>query len=134
MWLSHKEGWEFHSNSAVSYFDYSVSGEGSLQPKGLHATLCRKETLGLLVTPWRVLAASRSRELGGVGFYWAAQDKDCSPSSSLRESRRKTPVAVALKENERLFGDGAVGIVSLRAFMETLPSFNRLKIYYRLLV
>lgn len=28
-----------------------------------------------------------------------------------RESRRKTPVAVCLKENERLFGDGALGVV-----------------------
>lgn len=28
-----------------------------------------------------------------------------------RESRRKTPVAVALKENERLFGDSALGMV-----------------------
>lgn len=29
-----------------------------------------------------------------------------------RESRRKTPVAVALKEKERLFGESAVGVVS----------------------
>lgn len=29
-----------------------------------------------------------------------------------RESRRKTPVAVCLKENERLFGDSAIGVVS----------------------
>lgn len=28
-----------------------------------------------------------------------------------RESRRKTPTAVCLKENERLFGDGALGVV-----------------------
>lgn len=35
------------------------------------------------------------------------------PGLSLhRESRRKTPVAVALKENERLFGDSALGMVS----------------------
>ncbi|KAK3522023.1 hypothetical protein QTP70_021384 [Hemibagrus guttatus] len=27
-----------------------------------------------------------------------------------KESRRKTPVAVCLKENERLFGDGAIGV------------------------
>lgn len=31
-----------------------------------------------------------------------------------RESRRKTPVSVALKENERFFGDSAVGMVSAR--------------------
>lgn len=29
-----------------------------------------------------------------------------------RESRRKTPTAVCLKENERLFGDSALGMVS----------------------
>uniref|UniRef100_A0A4W4G5J9 Hypoxia up-regulated protein 1 n=1 Tax=Electrophorus electricus TaxID=8005 RepID=A0A4W4G5J9_ELEEL len=29
-----------------------------------------------------------------------------------KESRRKTPVAVCLKENERLFGDGALGVVN----------------------
>uniref|UniRef100_A0AAR2JSV3 Hypoxia up-regulated protein 1 n=1 Tax=Pygocentrus nattereri TaxID=42514 RepID=A0AAR2JSV3_PYGNA len=29
-----------------------------------------------------------------------------------KESRRKTPVAVCLKENERLFGDSALGVVS----------------------
>lgn len=31
----------------------------------------------------------------------------------LRESRRKTPAAVCLKENERLFGDNALGVVWL---------------------
>lgn len=30
----------------------------------------------------------------------------------LRESRRKTPVAVTLKENERFFGDNAASLVS----------------------
>lgn len=30
---------------------------------------------------------------------------------TLRESRRKTPTTVCLKENERLFGDGALGMV-----------------------
>lgn len=34
-----------------------------------------------------------------------------SSFSLLRESRRKTPVAISLKENERLFGDGALGMV-----------------------
>lgn len=34
-----------------------------------------------------------------------------SSPSLLRESRRKTPVAVSLKENERLFGDSALGMV-----------------------
>lgn len=41
---------------------------------------------------------------------------ECSPALLVffflsRESRRKTPVAVALKENERLFGDSALGMV-----------------------
>uniref|UniRef100_A0A8C2TN42 Hypoxia up-regulated protein 1 n=1 Tax=Coturnix japonica TaxID=93934 RepID=A0A8C2TN42_COTJA len=50
-----------------------------------------------------------------------------SPVSFLyRESRRKTPVAVALKENERLFGDSAVGMsiktpkVAFRYFQDLL--------------
>lgn len=30
----------------------------------------------------------------------------------LRESRRKTPVTVTLKENERFLGDSAAGMVS----------------------
>lgn len=34
-----------------------------------------------------------------------------NPFFLLRESHRKTPVTVALKENERLFGDSAVGMV-----------------------
>jgi len=34
-------------------------------------------------------------------------------SSLHRESRRKTPVAVSLKENERLFGDSALGMVGV---------------------
>ncbi|NXU59802.1 HYOU1 protein, partial [Turnix velox] len=43
-----------------------------------------------------------------------------------RESRRKTPVAVSLKENERLFGDGALGMsirtpkVAFRYFQDLL--------------
>lgn len=32
---------------------------------------------------------------------------------SIRESRRKTPTVVCLKENERLFGDSAMGVVRL---------------------
>lgn len=37
---------------------------------------------------------------------------DCFiPLFLCRESRRKTPVAVSLKENERLFGDSALGMV-----------------------
>lgn len=36
----------------------------------------------------------------------------CFFCSSFRESRRKTPVAICLKENERLFGDSAMGVVS----------------------
>ncbi|KAL7981650.1 hypothetical protein Chor_005738 [Crotalus horridus] len=37
-----------------------------------------------------------------------------------KESRRKTPVAVALKENERLFGESAVGVVTFRYFQDLL--------------
>uniref|UniRef100_A0A8C2YBW5 Hypoxia up-regulated protein 1 n=1 Tax=Coturnix japonica TaxID=93934 RepID=A0A8C2YBW5_COTJA len=49
-----------------------------------------------------------------------------SDASILKESRRKTPVAVALKENERLFGDSAVGMsiktpkVAFRYFQDLL--------------
>lgn len=35
-----------------------------------------------------------------------------SVSLFLRESRRKTPVTVTLKENERFFGDSAASMVS----------------------
>uniref|UniRef100_A0A8C2TM68 Hypoxia up-regulated protein 1 n=1 Tax=Coturnix japonica TaxID=93934 RepID=A0A8C2TM68_COTJA len=73
------------------------------------------------------------RERGGTGT--GSRDRDgrerghsrVSPVSFLyRESRRKTPVAVALKENERLFGDSAVGMsiktpkVAFRYFQDLL--------------
>lgn len=43
-----------------------------------------------------------------------------------RESRRKTPVAVCLKENERLFEDSAMGVVSAFSggFWIAFPNLN----------
>uniref|UniRef100_A0A8C6XWA2 Hypoxia up-regulated protein 1 n=1 Tax=Naja naja TaxID=35670 RepID=A0A8C6XWA2_NAJNA len=61
-------------------------------------------------------AAPRPPGAGGAGL----------PARALRESRRKTPVAVALKETERLFGDSAAGMamktpkVTFRYFQDLL--------------
>lgn len=38
-----------------------------------------------------------------------------------RESRRKTPVTVTLKENERFLGDSAAGMVSSNPITRLVP-------------
>ena len=42
---------------------------------------------------------------------------DCGFISTLRESRRKTPVAVSLRDNERLFSDSALTTVCLKVLV-----------------
>lgn len=52
-----------------------------------------------------------------------------------RESRRKTPAVVCLKENERLFGDSALGVV--RVFLKLtlfLPKGFNLCFFHQLLI
>lgn len=44
----------------------------------------------------------------------------------LRESRRKTPVTVTLKDNERFLGDSAAGMVSSSPLAGLIPPENGL--------
>ncbi|MEQ2258706.1 Hypoxia up-regulated protein 1, partial [Xenotaenia resolanae] len=64
-----------------------------------------------LFPPFTVTVAVMSIDLGSEWMKMAIVKPGVPMEIVLnRESRRKTPTAVCLKENERLFGDGALGV------------------------